>query len=114
REHRRTLHRSAVVRVEHPPDEVDVGSSLDASALDQSGREIGGLDVVNLPAEDLTAPHVLDEVQVEELAAHQAAKVGDVPRGDLPRCVGDVLVWACRRQSCATTARVNEFETAVA
>src|SRR5256885_1518311 len=73
------------------------------NALDECRGKICGLAIAHVVAEDLPAPHVLDEVQVEELTANEAAKVRDVPRRHLPRPVGDMLVRTCHRRTCTTT-----------
>src|SRR5438874_1702351 len=73
RQHRRALHRAAVVRVKHPTAQVEAGAGAGlTNALDECRGKICGLAIAHVVAEDLPAPHVLDEVQVEELTANEA------------------------------------------
>src|SRR4051812_29798675 len=96
-EHGGTLHRAAVVRMQHPASEVTLG--LGADALDELRGEISRFGLVHFPAEDLSAPDILDEIQVEELPAHNTAQIGDVPRSDLPRSRCDMLARSMRRRA---------------
>ena len=77
REHRGSLHRAAVVRVQHPPREI--AASVLTHALDEPRGMVTRLRLVYVPTEDLPAPHILDEVEEEELSANVAAEVRDVP-----------------------------------
>ena len=68
REHRRALHRSAVVGVEHEAVGVDALGRA-RRAHERRRRDSIALLRVDLEADDAAAPDVLDEVEVEEASA---------------------------------------------
>jgi len=103
-EHGRALHGGTIVGVQHPASQVDRRMSLGPDAVDECARQLRRLLRVYLPAKDLAAPYVEDEVQEEELTAHMALEIGDVPRGHLPRSGCDVLARAVGRRARRASA----------
>lgn len=82
-EHRRALHRTAVVRVKCQGVDVDVLRVR--SAPNKGGRQIHVLGLVDRPADDFARPDIDHHVEEEERPAGWAAEVRDVPAPDLVR-----------------------------
>lgn len=102
REHRRALHRAAVIGVQH--ETAWVNALRRARRAHECGRRLHRLFFVHLEADDAAAPDVLDEVEIEEATADRAEEVRDVPAPHLVRCRRDVLVDGADRARLRATA----------
>ena len=75
-EHGFVLHRRAIVRMDRQLAWSDALARADVAQ--QLAGQLGTLAVKHLPAHDLAAEQILEQVQVEVLAAHLGGQIGDV------------------------------------